>query len=215
VSEHNDIAAILLAAGNSTRMGAFKPLLPFGQKTVIETCISRLFEGGVGTVVVVTGRRGKEVRRHLADLRVLVARNDDPESEMGVSIARGMEQIPSEGQSVIIALVDQPAIPSEVTASLIERFRSRASRIVVPQYQGRAGHPVLIDSSLRQELLHLDPRRGLRGLFDGHREEIVRVDVSSPYILRDMDTWDDYVGIYMEVFGAAPPPLTSTGVHQE
>ena len=75
-------------------MGAFKPLLPFGDRTVIEACVGNLLEGGVGEVVVVVGHRAAKVRERLAHLPVRFALNDEAESEMGASIARGVERFP-------------------------------------------------------------------------------------------------------------------------
>lgn len=198
-------AAILLAAGRSRRMGAFKPLLPFGNSTVIESCISNLQEGGVRRIVVVVGHRGDQLRERLAHLPVSFAVNEDAESEMGVSIARGVERIPVGTEALLIALCDQPAVAPEVIRSLIDERRRKGSRLVVPEYQGTGGHPVLIDHDFREELLTLDRRRGLRALFDAHREEVVRLPVASAYVARDMDTWEDYVALHEEVFGARPP----------
>src|SRR5256886_9179074 len=89
----SDVAAILLAAGQSRRMGAFKPLLPFGDQTVIESCIANLRASEVDEIVVVVGHRADEVREHLKEAGVRFAVNSDPESAMAVSIARGVEQI--------------------------------------------------------------------------------------------------------------------------
>src|SRR5436189_4357414 len=88
-----DVAAILLAAGQSRRMGAFKPLLPFGESTVIESCIANLRGASVDEIIVVLGHRADEVREHLQKANVGFAVNDDPKSEMSVSIARGVEQV--------------------------------------------------------------------------------------------------------------------------
>src|SRR5207302_8566963 len=88
----NHVAALLLAAGRSRRMGAFKPLLPFGDRTVIERCIANLRAAVVGEVIVVLGHRAEEVRAHLGDSDVRFALNADMDSEMSVSIARGIEQ---------------------------------------------------------------------------------------------------------------------------
>ena len=198
------IAAILLAAGRSRRMGAFKPLLPFGGRTVAEACVENLLAGGVGEVVVVLGHRGEEVRRRLSRLPVRFAVNADASSEMGASIARGVEQLPTEAEAVFIALVDQPAVPPE-TIRLINAAAVRTgARLVVPVYEGRGGHPVRIDLSFREELMKLDPERGLRALFEAHREEVLRVHVASPYVARDMDRWDDYAALHREVFGTEP-----------
>jgi CTP:molybdopterin cytidylyltransferase MocA len=200
-----DVAAILLAAGRSRRMGAFKPLLPFGERTVAEACIGSLMDGGAGTIVVVLGTRALELRERLAHLPVRFAVNADASSEMGVSIARGVEQVPAETDAILIALCDQPAVPPDVISFLIEERERTGARLIVPEYGGRGGHPVLIDGGLREELLMLDQERGLRALFDAHRGEVMRVPVSSPFVARDMDTWDDYRALYLEVFGVEPP----------
>ena len=198
------IAAILLAAGQSRRMGAFKPLLPFGERTVVEACLGNLLEGGVEEVVVVIGHRADEMRARLAHIPTRFAVNDDAESEMGVSIARGVEQISQAAEAAFIALVDQPAIPPEIIRLLVEERARTGARLIVPEYAGRGGHPVLIDLGFRQELLNLDPQRGLRALFAAHRDQVLRVGVASPYIARDMDRWDDYCELYREVFGTVP-----------
>lgn len=195
------ISAVLLAAGRSRRMGAFKPLLPFGEHTVAEACIDNLQKGGVGEIVVVVGHRADEVRERLKHLQVRFAVNEDALSEMGVSVARGVEQVSAHSEAVFIALVDQPAVPPEVIKFLIKEHERTGARLVVPEYEGRGGHPVLIDSSLREELLNLDPERGLRSLFAAHRDEVLRVPVFTPYVARDMDTWEDYRALYMEIVG--------------
>jgi CTP:molybdopterin cytidylyltransferase MocA len=204
----SSVGAILLAAGRSRRMGTFKPLLPFpGERTVVEACIGNLLDAGIETIVVVLGHRAAEMRARLSHLPVSFALNSEAESEMSASIARGVEQLPQEVKTILIALCDQPAIPPAVISFLMmERGRTRA-RLVVPEYAGRGGHPVLIDHSFRPELLRLDARRGLRSLFRTHREEVLRVPVASAYIARDMDTWDDYRALYGEVFGIAPPDV--------
>ena len=198
-----DVAAIILAAGQSKRMGAFKPLLPFGKQSVIKSCIQYLEDGGVESIVVVLGHRSDDVRKHLADTSVSFAFNPDPQSEMGASIAAGVGELPSNARATLIALVDYPAIPSSVVSALIAAW-AQGSRLVKPTSNGRGGHPVLVDLSLRDELLSLNPKLGLKGLFDKQSGEVNRLEVDSPYIARDIDTWDDYRALYIEVFGAEP-----------
>src|ERR1041385_2262272 len=89
---HNQGSAILLAAGQSRRMGALKPLLPFGKTTVIESCISYLTTGGVESVVVVVGYRAGEIREQLSNYSVTFAVNPDTTSEMAASIAVGVRK---------------------------------------------------------------------------------------------------------------------------
>ncbi len=205
-----EVAAILLAAGQSRRMGAFKPLLPFGKTTVIRSCINNLRAGGVEDIIVVLGHRTAEVQASLADVaRVHFALNPDPESEMSASIACGIQHLPVVTRAVMIALADQPAIPAEVIRAIIDEWRSGV-KLIIPQFQDRGGHPVLIDLDFRDDLLSLDPRRGLKGLFDAYKDQVQRLSVNSPYIARDMDTWDDYRALHQEVLGAPPDgPLTT------
>jgi molybdenum cofactor cytidylyltransferase len=201
------VSAILLAAGRSRRMGAFKPLLPFGNQTVVEACIEHLLDGGVERVVVVLGHRAEEMRARLSHLPVCFALNDEVESEMSVSIARGVGQVSEAAGAIMIALCDQPMIPPAVIRFLIDEWRLTSAPLIVPEFQKRGGHPVLIDRSFRRALLQLDAERGLRSLFDAHREAVRRVAVASPFIARDMDTWQDYVRLHLEVFGSIPPDV--------
>jgi molybdenum cofactor cytidylyltransferase len=200
-----DVAAILLAAGQSKRMGAFKPLLPFGPRSVIETCIDTLQRGGCDPVVVVVGHRGEELRAHLSEFPgVSFATNPDPCSQMGASIACGVRVLPDDARAVVIALTDQPAVPAGVVSALIAAWRQGA-QITVPQYEGLGGHPVLLDLKFRGELSHLDAQGGLRSLLQDRGNLVRRVAVETAFIARDIDTWDDYRALYREVFGSEPP----------
>src|SRR5437868_5524791 len=205
----SNVSAILLAAGQSRRMGAFKPLLSFGGRTVIETCVDNLRAAGVDEIVVVVGHRGAEVRARLQDGRLRFAVNEAAGSEMSVSIARGVAQLPTDAQAVLLALGDQPAVTPDIIRRVIETREQTGARLVVPEYEGRGGHPVLIDLAYRDELLQLDAERGLRALFERHRPEVQRVPISSPYVTRDMDTWADYCALHEELFHAPPPVAQS------
>jgi molybdenum cofactor cytidylyltransferase len=203
------LAAILLAAGQSRRMGAFKPLLPFGDKTVIESCIDYLRAGGVETIVVVLGHRAGEVRKRLDNLPITFALNEDPDSEMGASIAAGVRELPSTVQATLIALSDYPAVPATVVAALLKEWQNGA-RLIIPTWQNRGGHPVLVDLSFRAQLLNLSSSGGLRALFEAHAGVVKRVAVDSPFIARDMDTWDDYRALHEDALGEpAPEPLNN------
>jgi molybdenum cofactor cytidylyltransferase len=202
----DQIAAILLAAGRSRRMGAFKPLLPFGEQTVIESCVRNLQAAGVDEIVVVIGYRAEDLQSQLKNLNLSYAINPDPDSEMSASIGIGTARISPRARAVLIALVDHPAVPPSVITQLIDEWRKQGgAQLFQPEYHGRGGHPVLIDLKLRTEMINLDPRRGLRALFDLHRAEVCRIAVDSPFVARDMDTWEDYRQLHRDVFGQAPP----------
>jgi molybdenum cofactor cytidylyltransferase len=202
VKSRKSCSAVLLAAGRSSRMGAFKPLLPFGHKTVIEYCIDSLRKARVETIVVVVGHRADDLRRKLTGVRF--ALNPDPDSEMGASIAAGVRELPDDSQATLIALADHPAVPHTVVSTIIAEW-TQGARIVIPTWQGRGGHPVLVDLSFRPELLNLPASGGLRALFEAHRGAVRRIPVNSPFIARDMDTWDDYRALHEEATGKPAP----------
>jgi CTP:molybdopterin cytidylyltransferase MocA len=203
LAKEDQVSAILLAAGRSKRMGAFKPLLPFGDSTVIESCIGYLRQGGIDEIVVVVGHRSEEIKHQLKDAGLTFVTNPDPASEMSASIAHGVQHLSASVRATLIALTDQPAIPSSVIPLLVAEWRT-GQRIIKPEFEGRGGHPVLIDLAFAKELLHLDPEGGLKQFFRAHEKEVRRIPVESPLVARDMDTWDDYLALHREIFGFGP-----------
>jgi molybdenum cofactor cytidylyltransferase len=202
---HDEVAAIILAAGRSSRMGAFKPLLPFGPKTVVESCIDALRAGGVETViVVVSSEQLATFQEHLRQSNVRFALNPDDASAMSASVELGVRAVPDNTKAVLILPVDHAAVPGEVIAAVIQAWRKGAV-LVKPVVDGRGGHPVLVDLRFRDELLRLDPNQGLKGLFAAHETQVTRLPVESNYIARDMDTWDDYRALHEDLFGERPP----------
>ncbi len=199
------VAAILLAAGQSKRMGAFKPLLPFGNKTVIECCIDYLREGGVDTIVVVLGHRADEVREQLAKHNVSFALNPDPNSEMGASIAAGIRELPDTAKATLDRTCATTLRSRQASSQLSSTAWTNGARLVIPTWQNRGGHPVLVDLSFKSELLTLSSSGGLRALFEAHPNEVQRIHVDSPFIARDMDTWDDYLALHREATGEPAP----------
>jgi molybdenum cofactor cytidylyltransferase len=188
-------------------MGAFKPLLPFGGLTVVEACVEALREAGAAEVVVVVGHRAGEVRGALAGRsHVRFAVNEVDSSEMGLSVARGVAALAGGAGAALVALVDHPAVPPAEIGKLVEVWRRTGARLVVPEWRGRGGHPVLVDLAFKGELLTLVPEKGLRALFEAHRAEVLRLPAGSPYVARDMDTWEEYAALHAEVFGSPPPP---------
>jgi molybdenum cofactor cytidylyltransferase len=190
-------------------MGAFKPLLPFGNKTVIQSCLDYLHEAGIKDIVTVLGHRADDLRAQIKN--VIVAINPDPTSEMGASIEIGVHALPETTKAVVIALVDHPAVPPNTVSDLIHEWKNGA-RIVIPTWQNRGGHPLLVDLSFKHDLLNLDRTGGLRTLLKTHQEDVKRMPVDSPFVARDMDTWDDYKALYEEVMGHPPPNESQEGL---
>jgi molybdenum cofactor cytidylyltransferase len=123
---------------------------------------------------------------------------------MGASVAAGIRELPETARATLIALCDHPAVPAGVVSTLINAWTNGA-RLVIPTWQNRGGHPVLVDLAFKSELLNLGPGGGLRALFETHLNEVQRIEVDSPFIARDMDTWDDYISLHREATGAPGP----------
>ena len=186
------ISALLLAAGESRRMGDFKQLLRFGDKSFVEHCVDNLLASQVAEVIVVTGHRESDVKRALSDRPVMFAHNSEYKSGMTSSIKRGIRAVSETGKACVLALVDQPRIAPGVINRIIETYEKAQPIIVIPTYRGENGHPILIDMKLKDEILKMDPSEGLRQVVHAHQSEIVRVEVSDQSVLEDCDSPEDY-----------------------
>ncbi|MCS6804585.1 MAG: nucleotidyltransferase family protein [Acidobacteriota bacterium] len=186
------ITAILLAAGESRRMGQLKQLLPFGSKTVIETCLDALLASKADHVMVVLGHRADEIGQRLESLPVTRVINPDYRQGMSSSVKAGVRRLPPETQAVMIALVDQPLVPSSIMDEIMDAYRSADKKIVVPEFQGRSGHPIVIDLAYRDEILAVNPQAGLRELIYRHWDDVLKLPVQTEAVIDNMNTWDDY-----------------------
>lgn len=191
--ERMPIAAIVVAAGLSTRMRAPKQLLPYGRHTVIEQIGSVLLECQLAEVVVVTGHERQAVEAKLADWPVRPVFNSRYQSqEMLSSVQCGLLALAPAVQAALIVLGDQPQLESIVVKMLIEAYQRGAGRLIIPSFQMRRGHPILIDRIYWPEILALDANETLRQVIDTHADEIHYVLVETNSILSDIDTPEDY-----------------------
>ena len=186
------ISAILLAAGESRRMGELKQLLPLGDKTFVQHCADNLLASRVDEIVIVTGHRNMEVERSVGDRAVRFTYNQDYRSGMASSVKCGVQAISHGSRAFVVALADQPTIGANVINSLIETYENARPLIVIPTYDGRTGHPVLFDVSLKEEIQSMDPERGLREVIRAHSNGIVRIEASDRSVLEDCDLPEDY-----------------------
>lgn len=185
------ISAILLAAGESRRMGTLKQLLTFRGKTFVEACVDNLLASEVAEVIVVTGHRDDEVIRAVGNRPVRYAHNDNYRLGMASSIKSGIQASSSDCKACIVALVDQPQIGADVVNTVIRNHQS-PWLIVIPTYEAKKGHPILLDLKLRDEILRMDDNEGLRQVVHAHQNETFLVEVSNGEILQDCDFPQDY-----------------------
>ena len=186
------IWAVILAAGESKRMGAPKLLLPYGRTTIIETVITQMTSSSVDTTLVVLGSRWRTIKKLIGKHPVVTAVNPRFRQGMLSSIQRGIAALPRNCRAAVIVLGDQPDIRPGVINNLAEAYRREGKGIVVPVCRGKRGHPVLIDLKYRSEIAALDPEIGLRELLQRHPEDILEVRVPDSDILRDIDMPGDY-----------------------
>jgi molybdenum cofactor cytidylyltransferase len=185
------IAAVLLAAGKSERMGRFKQLLPIDGKTFVEACADNLLASTAAEVVVVTGHNEAAVRAALADRRLRMVNNPDYESGMASSIRRGVESVAIPASGFLIALADQPLIGPDVLNQIISEYEHKSPLVMIPTYQGRKGHPIVLGAALKQELISMDLEIGLRQVTQAHADSTRFVAVASDSILIDFDSPGD------------------------
>jgi len=187
------ITAIVLAAGESKRMGRPKMLLSYGKKTIIETVIDNVIQSKVDKVLVVLGSDRKKIERKIKDYPdIEIAFNPDYSKGMLSSVQTGFQSLARGTQGVMVLLGDQPSISTAVINNIIDAFKTRKKGIILPVYKKDRGHPVLIDIKYRREVEKLSPEVGLRGLVYGHPEDVLEVAVEDPEILQDIDDMKDY-----------------------
>jgi len=186
------VSIVILAAGESKRMGEQKMLLPYEDKTIIETVVDKALHSKADHVLVVTGSHGPEIRTKLSQFAIDVVINDDYKSGMLSSVQTGIRSVPEHAQAMMLLLGDQPMVKTEIINQIIAAYNSNAKRIVLPVYKGKRGHPVLIDISFKPDVKKLNPQKGLRQLIIENPEDILEVEVNTSSILKDIDTKEDY-----------------------
>jgi molybdenum cofactor cytidylyltransferase len=187
------IAAIVLAAGMSRRMGEPKMVLPWGQTTVIGQVVNVLAQSGIDEIVVVTGGARDLVEAALQGFPVRLVLNPRYiEDEMVYSLQAGLFALTEEVEATLVALGDQPQIESGVVQAVLDAYHLSKAALVVPSYKMRRGHPWLIARSLWPEVQNLLSGNTLRDLLNAHTEQLHYLDVKTSSILQDLDTPQDY-----------------------
>ena len=186
------VAAVVLAAGGSTRMGQPKQLLPVGGQPMVRRVTAAACTAELAQVVVVVGAHADRVRQTLAGLPVDVVFNESWAEGMSTSVQVGLNALASGIQAVLIILADQPGLTPNLLDTLVARYHATRAAIVAPFYQGQRGNPVLFDRSLVGELEATRGDQGGRMLVLHHERDMERVDVDDPSVLLDVDTRQDY-----------------------
>lgn len=187
------VAAVVLAAGQGSRMGGGKLLLPLGDATVIERTVQSLLFASVKDLVVVVGVYGFAIERTLHKFPIRFAVNPDPSSDMAESIRCGLKVLnPSEIEAFLILPADMPLVSPETVSALIKSLLGSDKSIVVPVFRNRRGHPVIFRAGLYERVLNFHSPQGIRPLVHGDPSQVLLVEVEDEGVVADLDNWDDY-----------------------
>lgn len=190
------VNGLILAAGLSSRMGDFKPLMPLHEKTLIENAIDSLLLSGVGQVVVVLGHRGKELEtilrsRYIGDSILTVYNHDYATTDMFTSIRVGLSVMPP-CDAFFLLPGDMPVVAKETFLAVYRAMPQDGTAITFPTLEGYRKHPPLISADLIPEIMAYRGEGGLRGFWQLHPDLIKTVAVDDIGCWTDLDTFEQY-----------------------
>jgi molybdenum cofactor cytidylyltransferase len=188
------IVAVVLAAGESSRMGRPKALLPIDGQTFVERIATALKRTQVGKVFVILGHNGDEMKQRIENLPVEILMN--PDYKLGqlssLQVAVRYLQTDKSCDGMLVHLVDHPYIDSTLVDLMIQRFYETKKLIVVPRYRGKRGHPVLFSRELFNSLLAAPMDQGAKSVVNAHRDETLEIETEDEGITLDIDTPELY-----------------------
>ncbi len=186
---------IVVAAGLSSRMNDFKPLMKIANSTIIETTINNYISAGMDEVVVVTGYREDDIRESLGiygDIIRFVNNSNYETTHMFDSVCLGLYEIMEKVDFIFITPCDSPFVQQFTLKKMMEIIKNSDCRIVQPSYEGKKGHPVLISSEYVNAILSHDGTNGLHGVISPKIDGYINVSFADPGIVLDADTVQDY-----------------------
>ncbi|NLF80516.1 MAG: nucleotidyltransferase family protein, partial [Clostridia bacterium] len=190
---HSATGAVIVAAGMSSRMKSFKPMLPLAASTVIRTLIGTLQQAGVAPIIVVTGRNSAELTRHIADLAVITIENIHyAKTDMFFSAGLGLNAVADQAERVFFLPGDVPLFSRHSLAAMSEYMDQNPCDILIPTYNGRQGHPVLIKTRAIAELTAFSGQGGLRAAIKNYDGKKCRIALPDQGLILDADNPADY-----------------------
>ena len=183
------IGAVIVAAGMSSRMGDFKPMLNVGSITIAERVIANFHQAGITRIAVVTGFNAETLEHHLASQNLVFLRNENYEhTQMFDSVRIGLEYMKDKVDAIFFTPIDVPLF----TAATVEAELACGAPLVTPVCEGKPGHPILIRSSLVDAIAAYSGDRGLKGAMESCGTEMTYLAVDDRGTIHDADTPEDY-----------------------
>ncbi|HEY2392051.1 MAG TPA: molybdenum cofactor cytidylyltransferase [Candidatus Angelobacter sp.] len=190
--KQSGVAAVVLAAGTSRRMGTPKQLLRLAGETILARTLRNVRASEVSEVVLVLGHAADSVEKEISSGGMKVVRNQDYQQGMGTSLRTGLAAVDAGMSAALIVLGDQPFVRAETFNQLIACYQESKPQITIPMYKGFRGNPVLLDRSVFTELQGLTGDMGCRAIFGNHTENIRKLAVDDIGILLDIDSQEEY-----------------------
>lgn len=200
----SELAAIIPAAGLSSRMGRFKPLLPLGGGTVLSRCIALFLENHIDRVIVVTGKNKDDVSSEAIKAGAATIHNDHFEQGMFSSVLSGVGALPPNVSTFFLLPADMPLVRPETITRLAAEVRRVAPALLYPRFLGERGHPPAIGRQLLDDIRGYDGAGGLRTVLQRHEADALDLDVADSGTLLDLDHLEDYEQALAR-FGTAYP----------
>jgi molybdenum cofactor cytidylyltransferase len=186
-------AALILAAGESSRMGQDKALLQYQGHPFLEVIIGNLRQVGIDRILVVLGHHAAEIQQSSVLAHAEVVVNENYRLGQTSSLQAGLRALDLPAtDGVLLCLVDHPAVQPEVIGRLLLARKESGAPVVVPVYRGRRGHPVFIARALFKELLALETSEGANSVIRNYRDSTYWLDVDQEGVLQDVDRPEDY-----------------------
>ena len=186
------IAPVILAAGNSKRMGYPKALLPLGDEIFLTRILRILREVGLESPRLVLGRDAALIKERIGDYSADILVNPDPDRGQLSSIQLGISGLPEKFEAAMLWPVDQPAVSFETTRRLVELFINNDCRIAVPLRDGKRGHPAIFHRTLFHEFMDAPMEKGAKGIISRYESETCFLLTDEPAAFTDIDTPSDY-----------------------
>lgn len=208
----SEYLAIVIAAGLSSRMGGFKPLLDIGEKPALIRLLDTILETGIGNIIVITGHEREKIEAAVMETLVSVSTiyNDNYDKGMFGSVKAGIKEALvneaiCENGAALLFPADVPLVSAETIFGLIEAFETRTKGdgssvprrrpFAVPVYEGKNGHPLLIPREYFGEILAYEGEGGLKGVRSRYDADMIRYETDDAGCILDMDTREDYAAL--------------------
>jgi molybdenum cofactor cytidylyltransferase len=190
-----NIAGIILAAGEGKRIGGNKALLKIGDLSFLEIIAAALKNCQCDPIVAVLGAEADAVKNMCVQLKIGAVVNENWQIGQFSSLRKGLRAIRNDTMGAMIALVDHPMVSQNVYDLLCHMFSENPTRIIIPIYDGRRGHPIIIPHSLLGVILRTRDEYNMKDIIREHSDLIIEQLVNDNGIRRDIDTDEDYKAI--------------------